>query len=91
MMNTFMDRFRLTNGAAAKEAGLLFCLNEKTMRTWWKDFYVNMGNFSESKRGKHERPFILQDENCRRKAAQWVRSDASIKGHPSMTAAKFCE
>ena len=34
---------------------------------------------------------ILDDEDCRQKAAQLVHSNSSVKGKPNMTAAKFCD
>ena len=83
-MDTFMGRFGLTTVGAAKEAGLLLHLNEKTVRTWRNDFYANDGSFSESRQGKHVRPYVLDDEECRRKACEWVRSNAT-----NMTAAMF--
>jgi hypothetical protein len=36
-----------------------------------------------------QRPCVLDDEECRRKVAQWVRINASVKGKPNMTAATF--
>ena len=53
-------------------------------------FHSNKGDFIESRQGKHVRPFILDDETCRRRTAQWVCSNATIKGKPNMTAANFC-
>ena len=47
MMDNFIERFGLTTVAAAKEAGLIFGLNEKIVRTWRKDFYSNKGVFTE--------------------------------------------
>ena len=85
----FTARFGLTAVAAAKEAGLLLDVNEKTMRTWRRDFYNNNSSFSESKQGRHSRPFVLDDENCRHRAAEWVRRNATVKGKPNLTAAKF--
>ena len=85
----FTARFGLTAVAAAKEAGLLLDVNEKIVRTWRRDFYNNHGSFSESKQGRHSRPFVLDDENCRHRAAEWVRRIATVKGKPNLTAAKF--
>uniref|UniRef100_A0A1X7V209 Uncharacterized protein n=1 Tax=Amphimedon queenslandica TaxID=400682 RepID=A0A1X7V209_AMPQE len=90
MMDCFTTRFGLTNVAAAKESGLLFDVNEKTVRNWRSEFYANKGSFHESKQGKHKRPFVLDDEECRSKASQWVRSNACVKGKPNKTALKFC-
>ena len=90
MMDCFTARFSLTTVAAAKESGMLFNVNEKTERNWRNEFYNNNGSFHESKRGKHTRPFVIDNEECRSKAAQWVCSNASVKGKPNMTALKFC-
>ena len=39
-MDTFIARFGLTTVGAAKEVGLFLQLNEKTVRTWRKDFLM---------------------------------------------------
>ena len=70
MTDCFMTRFGLTTVAAAKESGMLFDVNEKTVRNWRNEFYNNNGSFHESKRGKHTRPFVFDDEECRSKTAQ---------------------
>ena len=88
-MDTFIARFGLTTVGAAKEVGLFLQLNEKTVRTWRKDFYANHGSLSESRQGKHARPYVLDDEECRRKAREWVRLNATSKGTPNMTATMF--
>ena len=77
MMDNFIKGFGLTVAAAATETGLLLGPNEKTIRGWRKDFYRNHREFTESRQGKHSRPFVLDDEDCRRKASQWVRCNAS--------------
>lgn len=84
-MDSLIDRFNMTTCGAAIEVGLLLDCNEKTTRTWRKDFYANHGHFSESKQGKHLRNFILDDESLRHKAAEWVRQNATAKGKPNMT------
>ena len=91
LTDTYIERFGLTKTNAAKESALLLGMNEKTIRTWRKSYYANMGKFSDSKQGKHSRPYILDDEKLRHDAATWVRSNASKKGEANMTAAKFCE
>ena len=88
-MDAFMTRFGLTTVGAAKEVGLFLHVNEKTVRIWNRDFYNNSGSFSASKQGRHSHPFVLDDEECRHKAAAWVRENATCKGQPNMTAAKF--
>ena len=88
-MDTFIARFGLTTVGAAKEVGLFLQMNEKTVWTWRKDFYANHGSFSESRQGRHARPYVLDDEECRRKACEWVRLKATSKGKPNMTAMMF--
>lgn len=63
-MDAFIAQFGLTSGGAAREAGLLLHLNEKTVRMWRKDGYANQGSFSRSKQGRHVRPYVLDDEEC---------------------------
>ena len=41
IMDMFLDRFPFTVLGASNEVGLLLGLNEKTVRTWRKDFYSN--------------------------------------------------
>ena len=41
VMDMFLDQFAFTMLDASNEAGLLLRLNEKTARTWQKDFYSN--------------------------------------------------
>ena len=89
-MDALIDRFNMTTHGAANEVGLILSHNEKTIRMWCQDFYINQGHFTESRQGKHARLFILDDEGLRHKAAEWVRANSTIKGKPNMTGAKFC-
>ena len=74
---------------AAEEAANVIRVNEKTVRRWRSDFYAHKGQLTEDGRGQYERLSILSDETCRKKAAEWVRSNASKKGEPVMTAPDF--
>ena len=91
LCHNFINRFGLTKTGSAKETAFLLGVNEKTIRIWNKNFVRNGGTFSESKQGRHVRPYILDDEELRHKAATWVQSNSSIKGQPNMTASKFCD
>ena len=64
-MDNLIERFDMTTLGAAKEVGLLLGHNEKTIRTWRRDFYNNGGLFTESLQGKHSRQFVLDDEELR--------------------------
>ena len=89
LMDTFRDRFGMTDVGAASEAGMVVGFNEKTIRSWRNDFYANHGEFSESNQGKHSRPYVLDDDECRAKALCWLREHALSKGQPVMTSARF--
>ena len=89
LTDTFVEHFGLTKTSTAKESALLLGVNDKTIRIWRKDFYTNVGTFTKFKQGQHSRPYILDNENLRRKVATWVHSNSSCKGQPNMTAAKF--
>ena len=88
-MDIFRGRFALTDVAAAKEVALVVDANEKTIRTWRNDFYENGGDFTESGQGKHNRPYVLDDENCKKTALSWLRENAYQKDKPNLTAATF--
>ena len=72
-MDNLIERFDMTTLGAVKEVCLLLGHNEKTICTWRRDFYNNGGHFTESLQEKHSRQFVLDDEELRHKAAQWVR------------------
>ena len=63
LMDTFSERFGMTDVGAASEAGMVVGFNEKSLRTWRNDFYKNGGEFSESHKGKHSRPYVLDDDS----------------------------
>ena len=56
---------------------------------WHNDFYANKGEFSDSAQGKHNRTYVLDDEDCCKKALSWLHEHAYHKGKPNMTAATF--
>ena len=88
-MDTPKRRFDMTTVGAAKEVGLLLHHNEKTIHSWHHDYYRNQGHFTGSRKGKHSRQFVLDDEDFRQKATRWVRANATVKGKPNLTGAKF--
>ena len=71
LMDTFCERFGMTDVGAASEAGIVVGFNEKSIRTWKND-YKNGGEFSESRKGKHSPPYVLDDEECKDKTIDSV-------------------
>ena len=62
LYDRFFGHWRFTKTSAAAEVGEILGLNEKTVRSWRKDFYLNKGEFSEYLRGSYERFIVLNDE-----------------------------
>ena len=79
LMDIFRTRFCLTDVAAASEAGRIVGYSERSIRSWHTDFYSNKGEFEESLRGKHSRPYVLDDEICREKALSWLHERLMTK------------
>ena len=89
LLHTFRTRQGMLVMDAAKEAASFTGFNEKTVRTYCKQFTECRGEFEDSKQGKYERYCLLNEE--RLDAAMWARENAYRKGEPNMTAGKFCK
>ena len=81
--------FGLTCSAAAAEVALLLGFNEKTIRIWRRDIFLNKGEFSEYLRGSYARYAVLWDEEYSDPALEWFRANSISKGSPNLTAAHF--
>ena len=88
MMDVFRMRFGLMDVSAAKESGLAVGFNEKTIRIWRNEYHQCHGDFTASGSGKHSRPYVLDDENCK-KALSWLHDNVCQKNMPNLTAASF--
>ena len=91
LMESFKKKQKMQVVSAATEAGSIMGYNERTVRKYRDEFYLNKGELEETKRGKYARFCIYHDEEINRKAAAWVRENAFQKGAPNMTAYSFCE
>ena len=62
-----------------------------TVREWRTMFLANDNEFPNTQQGKYRRSNVLwQNEDLNRKAQQYVRENANVKGRPNMTATSFC-
>ena len=91
LMEHIKNRLNLNAKQAATEAGSVVGFNEKTVRRYHNDFFENQGDFSVQLQGKYERHCVHHDEALNRKAAEWVREHAFVRGEPNMTAQSFCD
>ena len=87
--DNYTARFGLTCSAAAAEVALLLGFNEKTIRIWRRDFFVNKGEFFEYRRGSYARYAVLRDEEYRDLALEWFQANSISKRSPNLTAAHF--
>jgi hypothetical protein len=90
LMESFRKRQKMQVVDAAREAGSIVGYSDRTVRTLRKQFWDNSGMLEERKQGKYERMTVYGDEEMNRKAAEWVRANAFLKGQPNMTAQSFC-
>ena len=82
--------FTETNSAAL--AARVISKNEKTVRRWRTDVVSNGGALSESNQGRYQRTGVLwANEELNKKATEYVRSNAAVKGKPNMTSIEFCK
>ena len=63
-------------------------VSSRSLRRWYKDFYRNNGEFTKDKRGKHERLFLLNEEESKRKMVAWLRAKVADKSY-QLSARKF--
>ena len=85
LMDTFSERFGMTDVGAASEAGMVVGFNEKSLRTWRNDFYKNGGEFSESHKGL---AFSVFSSKMSAEKRRWVKRKRQMSRVESMLAAK---
>lgn len=91
LSETFIKRQKMKATDAVVEAASFVGVNEKTVRSYRREFFSNKGKFKETKRGHYTRNSHLQNEDLKLDAAMWVRENAHKKGAANMTASSFCQ
>ena len=80
-----------TETKAAEYAAQMLQKSDRTVRRWRSLLIGNDGVFPESEHGNHQRTGVLwKDEDLNKKANQYVRSNAAVKGRPNLTSIDFC-
>ena len=86
-----VTRMHLNATDAAKLIGEMVMKSDRTVREWRTMFLANDNEFPDTQQGKYRRSGVLwQNEDLNRKARQYVRENANVKGRPNMTATSFC-
>ena len=83
--------FDLGGTKVAEIAGIMVGRSDRTVREWRKQC-LEEGKVPESKQGKYQRSGVLwSDESLNKKAKQYIRENACVKGKPNLTVIQFCE
>ena len=78
--------FSFTDTKAAEYAALMLGKSDRTVRRWRSGVVENDGVSPVSEHGKHQRTGLLwKDEQLNKKATEYVRSNAAVKGQPNLT------
>ena len=83
--------FSFTETKAAEYAALMLNKSDRTVRRWRSGLIGNDGVLPESEHGKHQRTGVIwKDEDLNKKATEYIRSNAAVKGWPNLTSIDFC-
>jgi len=83
--------FSFTETKAAEYAATMLKKSDRTVRRWRSALIDNDGEMPECEHGKHQRSGVLwKNEELSKKATEYIRSNAAVKGRPNLTAADFC-
>ncbi len=85
-----VDMFSFTETKAAEYAAQMINRSDRTVRRWSTSLIENNGEFPEAQHGKYQRSCVWNDEDLNKKATEYVRSNAAVKGRPNLTSIDFC-
>lgn len=87
-----VNELSFTETRAAQLTAKVINKNEKTVRCWRTDLITNKGSFSESRQGRYLMTGVLwANEELNKRASEYVRANAAVKGKPNMTSMEFCK
>ena len=76
---------------AAELAGMMVGKSDRTVRDW-RAHFMETGEIPESKQGKYIRTGVLwTSEELNKKASDYIRDNANVKGKPKLTVGRFCQ
>ena len=79
-----VSMFSFTETKAAEYAAQMINSSDRTVGQWRSSVIDNDGVLSESKHGKHQRTSVWIDEGLNKKATEYVRSNAAVKGRSNL-------
>lgn len=66
-------------------------VTERTVRAWKQQFVQNDGDFPDTAAPSKNHVAFQDDEELCKKAREWVRKHAHVKGQPNMRSLDFCQ
>ena len=83
--------FSFTETNAALYAAATVNKSDRTVRRWRSAVMENDGAIPESQQGRYQRSGVLwNNEELNKKASDYVRQNAAVKGRPNLTSIDFC-
>ena len=87
-----VSMFSFTETKAAEYTAAMLKKNERTVRRWRSGLIDNDGVLPESQQGRYQRSGVLwQNEELNKKAVEYVRQNAAVKGRPNLSTVDFCK
>ena len=87
----FVHMFSFTETKAAEYAAAMMKRSDPTVRRCRSGLLDNNGVLPESQEGCSQRTGVLwHNEELNKKAAEYVRENAAVKGRPNLTTVEFC-
>lgn len=84
--------FSFTETKAAENAASMLKKSDRTVRRWRSGVIDNDGILPESRQGRYQRSGVLwKNEELNKKAVEYVRENAAVKGRPNLTTVDFCK
>ena len=84
--------FSFTETRATEHAATMVKKCSRTVRRWRSEVIGNDGVLPESQQGRYQRSGVLwQNEELNKKAREYVRANAAVKGRPNLTSVDFCK
>ena len=76
---------------AAELAGIMIGKSDKVVREW-RSYFTQNGEIPQSQQGGYQRSGVLwTNEDLNKKATEYIRGNADLKGQPNLTVGKFCQ
>ena len=74
---------------AAEIAGMMIGKSEETIREW-RSYFIENGEIPKCKQGKYQQSGVLRTSEELNNVADYIRSNANVKGKPNLTVSQFC-